>query len=52
MYVRAWILLGLFGLGMLLPHGIVLIPIWLSYWVLRPFSARPAITGPRLALRR
>ena len=34
--------------GLLLPHGVLLLPAWLTYWALRPFSPRSGITGPRL----
>jgi hypothetical protein len=36
--MRVTVLLGLIGLGLIVPHGILLVPLYLSYWVLRPFT--------------
>ena len=34
------VLLGLFGLGTFVPYGLLLVPLYMSYWVLRPYRGR------------
>jgi hypothetical protein len=46
----AAVLVGLFALGLVLPdYGMLLVPLYLSFWVLRPFTPRPVVTRPRRA---
>ena len=56
--MRVAILLGLTVLGVFLPYDLLIplylsywvLPLYLSYWVLQPYSPRQAVTmtGPRL----
>jgi hypothetical protein len=50
--MRTSVLLGLFGIGLLLPpYGILLVPAYIAFWVLRPYT-RPVVTvtGPKLRM--
>lgn len=39
-------LLGLFGLGLIVPHGILLVPLYLTLWVLRPYGTQQKPAEP------
>jgi hypothetical protein len=51
--MRASVLFKLTLLTFFVPYAIMLVPLYFSYWVLRPYTGRTPTTGtgPRLPMR-